>query len=149
MPASVHLPGYRWLMFLRNVPVRVGIYTGICLSLVFSIWLVLANRVPLLERLALGRNIAAVVFLMLFASLPVLKFYRSAGDLLVSGLLAWTLLSITYRLLCMVFGLLDARYSAFHVFVLGAVVYLICATLSWIGMIVWKVRAADISHLHD
>ena len=149
MPASVHLPGYRWLMFLRNVPVRMGIYTGICLSLVFSIWLVLANRVPLLERLALGRNIAAVVFLMLFASLPVLKFYRSAGDLLVSGLLAWTLLSITYRLLCMVFGLLDARYSAFHVFVLGAVVYLICATLSWIGMIVWKVRAADISHLHD
>jgi hypothetical protein len=149
MPASVHLPGYRWLMFLRNVPVRVGIYTGICLSLVFSIWLVLANRVPLLERLALGRNIAAVVFLVLFASLPVLKFYRSAGDLLVSGLLAWTLLSITYRLLCMVFGLLDARYSAFHVFVLGAVVYLICATLSWIGMIVWKVRAADISHLHD
>jgi hypothetical protein len=149
MPASVHLPGYRWLMFLRNVPVRMGIYTGICLSLVFSIWLVLANRVPLLERLALGRNIAAVVFLVLFASLPVLKFYRSAGDLLVSGLLAWTLLSITYRLLCMVFGLLDARYSAFHVFVLGAVVYLICATLSWIGMIVWKVRAADISHLHD
>jgi hypothetical protein len=149
MPASIHLPGYRWLMFLRNVPVRVGIYTGICLSLVFSIWLVLANRVPLLERLALGRNIAAVVFLVLFASLPVLKFYRSAGDLLVSGLLAWTLLSITYRLLCMVFGLLDARYSAFHVFVLGAVVYLICATLSWIGMIVWKVRAADISHLHD
>jgi hypothetical protein len=149
MPASIHLPGYRWLMFLRNVPVRVGIYTGICLSLVFSIWLVLANRVPLLERLALGRNIAAVVFLVLFASLPVLKFYRSAGDLMVSGLLAWTLLSMTYRLLCMVFGLLDARYSAFHVFVLGAVVYLICATLSWIGMIVWKVRAADISHLHD
>jgi len=135
-------------MFLRNVPVRVGIYTGICLSLVFSIWLVLANRAPLLERLALGRNIAAVVFLVLFASLPVLRFYRNPGDLLVSGLLAWTLLSITYRLLCMVFGLLNERYSAFHVFVLGAVVYLICATLSWIGMIIWKVRSADISHLH-
>ncbi|HKM80074.1 MAG TPA: hypothetical protein VJY15_03830 [Candidatus Acidoferrum sp.] len=148
MPESVHLPGYRWLMFLRNVPVRVGIYTGICLSLVFSIWLVLANRAPLLERLALGRNIAAVVFLVLFASLPVLRFYRNPGDLLVSGLLAWTLLSITYRLLCMVFGLLNERYSAFHVFVLGAVVYLICATLSWIGMIIWKVRSADISHLH-
>lgn len=146
MPESVHLPGYRWLMFLRNVPVRVGIYTGTCLSLVFAMWLVLANRVPLLERLALGRNIAAVIFLVLFASLPVLRFYRSPGDLLVSGLLAWTLLSITYRLLCMVFVLLYEKYSAFHVFVLGAVVYLIFATLSWIGMIIWKVRSADISH---
>jgi hypothetical protein len=147
MPESVHLPGYRWLMFLRNVPVRVGIYTGICLSLVFAMWLVLANRVPLLERLALERNIIAVVGLVLFASLPILRFYRSPGDLMVSGLLGWTLLSITYRLLCLVFVLLDEKYSAFHVFVLGAMVYLIFATLSWIGMIIWKVRSADISHL--
>lgn len=148
MPESVHLPGYRWLMFLRNVPVRVGMYTGICLSLVFAMWLVLANRVPLLERLALERNIIAVVGLVLFASLPILRFYRSPGDLMVSGLLAWMLLSITYRLLCMVFVLLNERYSAFHVFVLGAVTYLIFATLSWIGMIIWKVRSADVSHLH-
>lgn len=148
MPESVHLPGYRWLMFLRNVPVRVGIYTGTCLSVVFAMWVVLANRVPLLERLALERNIIAVVGLVFFASLPILRFYRSAGDLLVSGLLAWTVLSITYRLLAMVFVLLSEKYSAFQVFVLGAVVYLICATLSWIGMIIWKVRAADISHPH-
>jgi hypothetical protein len=133
-------------MFLRNVPVRVGIYTGTCLSLVFAMWLVLANRVPLLERLALGRNIIAVVALVLFASLPILRFYRSAGDLLVSGLLAWMLLSLTYRLLGMVFVLLGEKYSAFQVFALGAVVYLIFATLSWIGMIIWKVRSADISH---
>ena len=85
---------------------------------------------------------------MLLACLPVLRFYRSPGDLLVSGLLAWTLLSITYRLLCMAFVLLNDRYSAFQVFVLGAVVYLILATLSWIGMIIWKVRSADISHPH-
>jgi len=148
MPESVHLPGYRWLMFLRNVPVRVGMYTGICLSIVFAMWLVLANRVPLLERLALERNIIAVVGLVFFASLPILRFYRSPGDLLVSGLLAWTLLSITYRLLCMVFVLLNERYSGFHVFVLGAVTYLVFATLSWIGMIIWKVRSADVSHPH-
>jgi len=148
MPESVHLPGYRWLMFLRNVPVRVGIYTGICMSLVLALGLVLANRVPLLERVALERNIIIGVVLALVASLPILKFYRSPWELLVSGLLAWTLLSITYRLLCMVFVLLNDRYSAFHVFVLGAVVYLICATLSWIGMIIWKVRSEDVSRLH-
>src|SRR5271157_647249 len=149
MPESVHLPGYRWLMFLRNVPVRMGVYTGACLSIVFAIWLVLANRVVLLEPLALGRNIAAVVILVFFASLPLLRFYRSPGDLMVSGLLAWMLLSITYRLSCMVFVLLDEKYSAFQVFVLGAVVYLVFATLSWIGTMIWRVRAADISHPHQ
>ena len=148
MPESVHLPGYRWLMFLRNVPVRMGVYTGACLSIVFAMWLVLANRVVLLEPLALGRNVAAVVILVFFASLPLLRFYRSPGDLMVSGLLAWTLLSITYRLSCMVFVLLDEKYSAFQVFVLGAVVYLVFATLSWIGTMIWRVRAADISHPH-
>ncbi len=148
MPESVHLPGYRWLMFLRNVPVRVGIYTGICLSLVFLLWVVLANRVPLLEPLAMWRNIAAVAILVFFATLPMLRFYRSPGELMVSGLVAWMLLSITYRVLCMVFVLLDEKYSAFHVFVLGAVVYLLGATISWIGTIIWRVRAADISHPH-
>src|SRR5208283_3861511 len=148
MPESVHLPGYRWLMFLRNVPVRVGIYTGICLSLVFLLWLVLANRVPLLEPLAMWRNIAAVVILVFFATLPMLRFYRSPGELMVSGLVAWMLLSITYRVLCMVFVLLDEKYSAFHVFVLGAVVYLLGATISGIGTIIWRVRASDISHPH-
>jgi len=136
-------------MFLRNVPVRVGIYTGICLSLVFLLWLVLANRVPLLEPLAMWRNIAAVVILVFFATLPMLRFYRSPGELMVSGLVAWMLLSITYRVLCMVFVFLDEKYSAFHVFVLGAVVYLVGATLSWIGMMIWRVRTADISHPHD
>jgi len=135
-------------MFLRNVPVRVGIYTGICLSLVFLLWLVLANRVPLLEPLAMWRNIAAVVILVFFATLPMLRFYRSPGELMVSGLVAWMLLSITYRVLCMVFVFLDEKYSAFHVFVLGAVVYLVGATLSWIGMMIWRVRTADISHPH-
>lgn len=149
MPQSVHLPGYRRLLFLRNVPVRVGIYTGICLSLVFLLWLVLANRVPLLEPLAMWRNIAAVVILVFFATLPMLRFYRSPGELMVSGLVAWMLLSITYRVLCMVFVLLDEKYSAFHVFVLGAVVYLVSATLSWIGSMIWRVRATDLSHPHN
>jgi hypothetical protein len=29
---------------------------------------------------------------------------------------------------------------------LGAVTYFIFATLSWVGTIIWKVRANDISH---
>jgi hypothetical protein len=149
MPETVKLPGYRWLRFLQNIPIRAGIYTGVGLSIVFSSWVMVANRVPLLEPFALVRNIAAVAALCLFASLPAVRFYRSPWDMLVSGLTGWAMLSLTYRALCFAFVLLDERYSAFHVFVLGAVIYLICATLSWIGSLIWKARMAGSTHTHQ
>jgi hypothetical protein len=146
MPDSVQLPGYHWFGFLRNIPVRVGIYAGVCLSVFFTAWLLVANRVPFLEPFALHRNVSGVVGMACLASIPILRFYRAPCDLLASGLLAWTLLSVTYQVSCLVFPLLDEKYSAFHVFVLGAVVYMIGATLSWLGTILWRARAAHGSH---
>ncbi len=148
MPDTMKLPGYRWFQFLRNPSIRMGIYTGVGLSLVFSAWVIIANRVPVLEPFALARNIGAIAALCFFASLPTLRFFRNPGEMLVSGLVGWAMLSCTYRILCAVFVLLQDRYSAFHVFMLGAVVYLICATVSWIGTIIWRARMADGTHTH-
>ena len=148
MPNIMKLPGYRWFQFLRNPSIRMGIYTGAALSLVFSAWVIVANRISVLEPFALARNIGAIAALCFFASLPTLRFFRSPGKMLVSGLVGWTMLSFTYRILCAVFVLLQDRYSAFHVFVLGAVVYLICATVSWIGTIIWRARMAHGTHTH-
>jgi hypothetical protein len=148
MPDSTKLPGYRWFSFLRYAPMRVGIYSGVCMTVVFSFWVLVANRVPFLEPLAMQRNVAAALALCFFASLPILRFYRASGDLLASGLLGWSILTLAYLLLSVKFVLLDGEYSAFHVFVMGAVIYLIAATLSWIGSIIWRTRAADIYHSH-
>jgi hypothetical protein len=146
MSANFSPPGYRWFRFLSNAPVRVGIYTGVCLSLVFTGWILVANRAPFLEPLAQQRNISATFLLILLSAMPVIRFLRSPADLLLSGLLTWTLLTITYRVLTFFFVLLEEYYSAFHVFVLGAVAYLLCATLSWVGMMVWRARAAHDTH---
>jgi hypothetical protein len=143
MPVSAELPGYHWFAFLRDTATRVGVYTGVALSLIFTVWLLLANRVPLLEAFAMPRNVIATVLLLFFASIPVLRFYRSPSALLLSGFLAWGLFTVTYGLLCLKFVLLDQYYSTFQVFVLGAIVYLLLATLSWIGTIIWRVRATD------
>ncbi len=146
MIGNFRLPGYRWFHVFRNRAVRIGAYTGVCLSLVLVAWILVANRVPFLEPLALQRNLLAISLLILLAAMPVVRFLRSPGDLLISGLLAWSLLTLTYRLLTMFFSLLEEYYSAFHVFTLGAVAYLLFATLSWIGMIVWRARAAQGTH---
>jgi len=146
MPANFSPPGYRWFQFLRNAPIRIGLYTGIWLSLVFVTWVLVANRVPFLEPLAQQRNVIAALLLAAIAALPVLRFLASSGELLVSGLLAWSVLTLTYRILSLKFTLLQYYYSTFHVFVLGAVLYLLFATLSWIGMIVWRAREAQGTH---
>jgi hypothetical protein len=60
-------------------------------------------------------------------------------------LVGWLIFSMYYRGLC-VFRKLGDWQSAIRVFMYGAVVYLIVATLSWIGVAIWKVREADASH---
>jgi len=146
MPANFSPPGYRWFHFSRNAPIRVGLYTGVWLSLAFVAWVLIANRVPFLEPLAQQRNALATLLLAIIAAMPVVRFLRTPGELLVSGLLAWSVLTLAYRILSLKFGLLQDYYSSFHVFVLGAVAYLLFATLSWIGMIVWRAREAQGTH---
>jgi hypothetical protein len=146
MPANFSPPGYRWFHFFRNAPIRVGLYTGVWLSAVFVAWVLVANRVPFLEPLAQQRNVIAALLLATIAAMPVVRFLRASAELLISGLLAWSVLTLMYRILSLKFILLQYYYSTFHVFVLGAVAYLLFATLSWIGMIVWRAREAQGTH---
>ena len=146
MSVRSHLPGYRWFHFFRNAAIRTGVYLAVCLTLVFVTWLIIANHVPFLERFALERNIAAAAVLCLLAAVPVLRFFRNPGNLLASSLIGWFLFSMSYRVLCMFFSKLSDWHSTFQVFILGAVVYLICSTLCWIGTVIWRARAAHVSH---
>lgn len=149
MEISTHLPGYRWFHIFRNVAVRTGVYVGVFLTLVFSMWLVLANRMPVLEHFAQARNIAAGMVFALFAMVPLVRFILMPGHLLASSLVGWLIFSLSYRVLCMFFRELSARLSPFQVFMLGAVVYMIVTTVCWIGVIIWNARESDISHPHN
>ena len=146
MIAREHLPTDGGLHVFRNASVRIGVYVGIALSMVCCGWVIVANRVPFLDHFALARNLAAVVLLGLVALIPVLRFWRMPGDLLASSLIAWVLLSVAYRILCIRFAGLSARFSAVQVFVLGAVPYMLVVTLSWIGTIIRRARASHLSH---
>jgi hypothetical protein len=146
MAVRAHLPGYRWFHIFRNAAIRTGVYVGVCLTLVFTAWLVIANRMPLLEPFALGRNLAAAVILCFLAVVPLLRFLRAPGQLLASGLIGWLIFSLSYRVLCMIFRGLSDWHSTFLVFMLGAVIYMIAATLSWIGTLIWRARASHFSH---
>jgi hypothetical protein len=146
MQLRTNLPGSRRLQFLRNAAIRTGVYTGICLSLVFTTWLVIANQVPFLERFALERNIAAAAVLGFLAAVPVLRFLRYPGNLLASSIIAWAIFSFVYRVLCLIYHGLTNWHSTLQVFMEGIVVYMIFTTLAWIVSIIRRAREADISH---
>jgi uncharacterized membrane protein YvlD (DUF360 family) len=146
MAINAHLPGFSWFHVFRNAAVRTGVYAGVFLTLIFTVWLVFANRVPAFERFALERNIAAAAALCLFAAIPIFRFVRWPGHLLASGLIAWLIFSLCYRILCLVFQGLSDWHSTFQVFMLGAVVYMIVTTICWIGTTIWKARESDASH---
>jgi hypothetical protein len=146
MSVRAHLPAYGSFHVFRNASVRTGVYVGVVLSMVFSGWVIVANRVPVLDRFALVRNLAAVAVLGLIAVIPVLRFWRMPGNLLASSLVAWLLFSLAYRVLCMRFAGLAERFSAVQIFVLGAVLYMLVVTLSWIWTIIRRARASHVSH---
>jgi hypothetical protein len=146
MLVRAYLPGYSWLRIFRNAAIRIGVYTSVCLALVFTAWLFLANRVPQIERLAVERNLAAAVLLSLCALIPFMRFLAMPGHQLASGLVAWLLFSSYYRVLCLFFRNLSDWHSTFQVFMIGGVVYMIIATVSWITVTIWRTREAHASH---
>jgi len=146
MAARPQLPGMRWFLWLRIASLRIGTLTGIYLSCVFMAWLIVANRVPALVPFAEARNLVGGAMLILVMAIPVLRFRHEPGKLFVAGLMAWTLLTITYLAAEMYFTLLESRMGAFHVFMLGAVSYGFVAVLDWVFLMCAGARHEHIVH---
>jgi hypothetical protein len=145
MRVNDRFAGSELALVLHDSGVRTGAYAGAGLAVSFVAWVVVANRVPSLENVALQRNLIGAALLGLFFMVPVVRFMWQPGRLLVSSLIAWSILTFTYRVLCMFFGSLYERFSAVQVFTLGAIVCMILATLSWIGTCIWRARESHMS----
>jgi hypothetical protein len=140
------LPVYELTRALRNAATRTGLYAGLGMALILTTWLFIANRMTGLENLAFERNVLAAAAFGLVALVPVLRFARSPGNLLASSLIAWGVLTLAYSALGLHFQALSDRYSTPQILMLGSLVYMILATLSWIGTCIWKARASRVPH---
>jgi hypothetical protein len=133
---------------ITHAAFRVGVYVGVALSVSLTTWIIVANRVPFLEPFDRERNLIAATVIGLFALIPIMRYMSAPRSLLASGLVAWTILSFVYRLLCLHFpGLYNVRTPA-QVLMLGALFYLISATVAWMIALVWRVRQSQPPHSH-
>jgi hypothetical protein len=105
---------------------------GSLLSGVAIAWLLIANRLPALDRLALLRNLAAVALVIIFMLVPVFRFRRYPSHLFACGLMAWSILTLVYAILQIPFPRLGVRMGTFRFFVLGAVLLGLTSALVWV-----------------
>jgi hypothetical protein len=127
---------------MRHDVLFTGIYTGSLLIIVMLAGLVAANRMPGLERYALERNAASYSLFVLFTTIPVLRFWNQPLKMFGAAILGWSLFVIAFDISGMVFrDLFDAvRHDPLMAFVEGAVVYGICAAISWVGEMILHAR---------
>ena len=139
MPPA-QLPGSRWFAWLRNLALRVGVLTGVYLSVVLAAWLIIANLIPWSANFAGTRNTAAEALLALLMLIPVVRFLKSPARLFVSGVTAWIVLTLTYLGMGLYFQRLFSRWGPFLVFMVGTVAYGVVAVLTWVIHMLWTVR---------
>jgi hypothetical protein len=146
MVARSQLPGMRLFLWLRNASLRIGVLTGVYLSIVFFAWLVVANRFSQLDLFAGIRNIAAATAILMAMLIPVLRFRREPVRMFVAGLTAWTLLTLTYIGMEMRFSLLGSRMGAFHLFMLGGITYGFVSVFQWVFLLCAEARHQYVAH---
>ena len=141
------LPGMRLFLWMRNASLRIGVFTGVYLSCAFVGWLLIANHFPELEPFAGIRNLGAGAAAIVLMLIPVLRFRREPARMFVSGLTAWTLLTLTYLGMEMRFSLLESRMGAFHMFMLGGISYGFAAVFHWFCLLCVEARHRHIAQI--
>jgi hypothetical protein len=118
----------------------LGTATGACFAGIAVAWLLVANRAPSLEQFAFERNVIAGAATGILILLPFFLFLGSPGRIFISGVIAWTILALAYDVLEILFGRLGSRLGAFHLFMLGAIVFGALAVLDWVALLLLSVR---------
>ena len=116
--------------------VKLGLIIGLALSGVAIAWLLVANRIPALDPLAMLRNLAAVALATIFMLIPIYRFRKSPAHVFTCGLTAWSILTLIYAILQMPFPRLATRMGTFHFFMLGAVLLGLASALLWVARLV-------------
>jgi hypothetical protein len=145
----VSLPGIAWLGWLKNLPLRIGVLTGVYLTTIMAVALIVANRVPYLDGFAGIRNRACFALFALVAIVPACSFLRRPWHLFISGLTAWLVFSLAYAGAGRIFVSLFTRLrSPFNLFMIGAMFYGLVAVAVWLVHLIAAMRSHLAAHEH-
>ena len=123
-----------------HMTLRLGTVIGAALSGVAVAWLLIANRLPSLDPLAMLRNLAAGALVIGLMLVPAYRFRRHPSHLFACGMTSWSILTVVYAILQIPFPRLGIRMGTFHFFILGAVLVGLASALLWVLQLVLILR---------
>jgi hypothetical protein len=133
-------PISRRLRLLRHPCLLLGSALGVCLAATAVAWVIVANRAPALEQFAFERNLAAALAFGTLMLIPLFSFLKSPARVFLTGIIAWTILAVTYASMENSFPRLSERLGAFHLFMMGAVLFGVMASIAWVTHMILSVR---------
>jgi hypothetical protein len=123
-----------------------GLYTGALLMIVTLGALVVANRIPGLEKYALERNGASYTLFTIIMMIPVLRFLNRPLQLFASAMIGWVIFVVAYDFSGMYFpNLFQILRTPFQALIEGAIIYGVCAVGSWVGEMALHARRHTIA----
>jgi hypothetical protein len=128
------------LHLLRHPCLIVGAILGVCLAATAVSWVIVANRAPTLETFARERNLAAALAFGALMLIPLFAFLKSPARLFLTGIISWTILAIAYRAMEPSFPHLEDRLGAFHLFMMGALLFGLMAAVTWVAQMIFHAR---------
>lgn len=135
------LIGPKVLKPLPRPALWTGLYTGTLLVMVMFGALVAANRLPWLDNRALERNAASYGLFVIFMLIPVVRFMNRPIQMFTSAMIGWMMFVVSYNIAGMFFhNLFQILRTPFQALIEGAVVYGVCAVVSWVGAMVLHAR---------
>ena len=130
---------------LRHPCVLLGTVVGACLAGIAIAWIVVANRAPSLAQFAFERDLIALAAIGVLMLLPFFLFLGSPRRIFLSGIIAWAILAVCYRVLGFLFVHLADRLGAFHLFALGAIVLGVLAAIDWVALLLLAARRTPLA----
>ena len=127
-----------------HTTLRLGLVVGAGLSGVAIAWVLIANRIPALDPLAMLRNMAAGALVIAFLLVPACRFRRHPSHFFACGVTAWSILTLVYAILQIPFPRLGLRMGTFHFFMLGAVLLGLASALLWVVQSVLILRQGPV-----
>jgi len=127
-------------------PVRTGIHTGALLIAVMFGFLVVANRIPSLERYALERNAVACALFVILMLYPVIRFLDRPRQMFFSAIIGWVTFAAAYDLAGLFFhDLFNVLRTPFQALIEGGLVYGVIAGILWVGEMCLHARRHSIA----
>jgi hypothetical protein len=127
-----------------HTTLRLGLVIGAGLSGVAIAWLLIANRLPALDPLAMLRNVVAGALVIAFMLVPACRFRRHPSHAFACCITAWSILTLVYAILQIPFPRLGTRMGTFHFFMLGAVLLGLASALLWVTQLVLSLRQGPV-----